>query len=186
MNDESEIRAEVERRKRRAKEVGIVDIVFRLFEERLRDLKAKVDYREHHLPDSVKNVIVATRQGKYVPYSIEVVIDERPFKFVFVEFPPVGEDEDGQTIKSKLRLRSGRELLLELECSRTTPIFGTEYIFGRDLRVDQVLAFVEGTWVQEIKDFAHHVFDAEDQHKAKLRQEQRQRELEDMKKRFGL
>ena len=185
MSDESEIRAEVERRKRRAHEVGVVKSVFRLFHERLGDFTPNTDYREYQLPDSVRNVVVTVSEqtGK----SVEIFFEERSYKFSssITAWPDL-TFEGGETIRSILRLRSDRKLLLELECSRTTPIFGREYIYGRELRVDEVLAFVEGPWVQEINDFAGQVFNAEDLQKTKMREEQKQRELQEMKKRFGL
>ncbi|HEX4031815.1 MAG TPA: hypothetical protein VHX20_15720 [Terracidiphilus sp.] len=191
MNEELEIRAEVKRRRLRAVEIGIVDAVFRLFQERLRVLKSGVDVRELGLPDTVKGVIIADQHGKYVPHSIEVLLDERAYKFLFIEIWPSSNDRDnegeGQTIRSKLRLKSGGDLLLELECSRTTPIFGRHgYIYGKELRVDRVLAFVEGPWVEQIKEFVGQVFVAEDRQKAEIREEEKQRDLPDLKKRFGI
>lgn len=185
MNEELEIRVEVEKRKRRAWETGVVINVFRLFHERLGDFIPNTDYREYQLPDSVRNVVVTVMEqtGK----SVEIFFEERSYKFSssITAWPDL-TFEGGETIWSKLRLRSDGKLLLELECSRTTPTFGREYIYGRDLRVDEVLAFVEGPWVQEINDFASKVFYAEDMQKAKMREEQRQCELQEMKKRFGL
>ena len=185
MNQEQEIREEVDRRKRRAHEVGIVKSVFRLFHERLANFTPNTDYREYQLPDSVRNVAV-TMSGK-TGKSVEIFFEELSYKFISeVTAWPDPTSEGGETIRSKLRLRGDGKLLLELECSRTTPIFGREYIYGRDLRVDEVLAFVEGPWVQEINDFAGKVFYAEDMQTAKMREEQKQRELQEMKKRFGL
>ena len=185
MNQEQEIREEVEKRKRRAHEVGIVKSVFRLFHERLANFTPNTDYREYQLPDSVRNVAVtmSRKNGK----SVEIFFEDRSYKFISeITAWPDPTSEGGETIRSKLRLRGDRRLLLELECSRTTPIFGREYIYGRDLRVDEVLAFVEGSWVQEINDFTGKIFYAEDMQKAKMREEQKQRELQEMKKRFGL
>ena len=185
MNQEQEIREEVEKRKRRAHEVGIVKSVFRLFHERLANFTPNTDYREYQLPDSVRNVAVtmSRKNGK----SVEIFFEDRSYKFISeITAWPDPTSEGGETIRSKLRLRGDRKLLLELECSRTTPIFGREYIYGRDLRVDEVLAFVEGSWVQEINDFTGKIFYAEDMQKAKMREEQKQRELQEMKKRFGL
>ena len=185
MNEELQIRVEVEKRKRRAWETGIVINVFRLFHQRLANFIPNTDYREYQLPDSVRNVAV-TMSGK-TGKSVEIFFEERSYKFISeITAWPDPTFEGGETIRSRLRLRSERKLLLELECSRTTPIFGREYIYGRDLRVDEVLAFVEGQWVQEINDFAGKVFYAEDMQKAKTREEQKQRELQEMKKRFGL
>jgi hypothetical protein len=185
VSDESEIRAEVERRKRRAHEVGVVKSVFRLFHERLGDLTPNTDYREYQLPDSVRNVVVTVLEqtGK----SVEIFFEERSYKFSssITAWPDL-TFEGGETIRSILRLRSGRKLLLELECSRTTPIFGREYIYGREPKVDEVLAFVEGPWVKEINIFASEVFSAVDQQEARMREGQKQRELQEMKKRFGL
>jgi hypothetical protein len=185
MDQETEIRAEVEKRKRGAWETGVVINVFRLFHERLGDFTPNTDYREYRLPDSVRNVVVTVlgQAGK----SVEIFFEERSYKFSssITAWPDLTL-EGGEKITSKLRLRSDRKLLLELECSRTTPIFGREYICGRELRVDEVLAFVEGPWVQEINDFAGQVFNAEDQQKAKMREEQEQRQLQETKKRFGL
>jgi hypothetical protein len=180
-----EIRAEVEKRKRKAWETGIVTNVFRLFHERLGDFTPNADYREYQLPGPVRNVVVTMsgRAGK----SVEIFFEERSYKFISeITAWPDPTSEGGETIRSKLRLRSEKRLLLELECSRTTPIFGKEYIYGRDLRVDEVLAFVEGPWVQEINDFAGEVFCAEDKQKAETREEQKHRELQELKKRFGL
>ena len=185
MNEELQIRVEVEKRKRRAWETGIVINVFRLFHQRLANFIPNTDYREYQLPDSVRNVAV-TMSGK-TGKSVEIFFEERSYKFISeVTAWPDPTSEGGETIRSKLRLRGDRKLLLELECSRTTPIFGREYIYGKDLRVDEVLAFVEGPWVQEINDFAGKVFCAEDMQKTKMREEQEQRELQEMKKRFGL
>jgi hypothetical protein len=185
VNQEQEIRAEVERRKRRAHEVGIVKSVFRLFHERVGDFTPNTDYREYQLPDSVRNVVV-TMSGK-TGKSVEIFFEERSYKFISeITAWPDPTSEGGETIRSKLRLRGDGKLLLELECSRTTPIFGREYIYGRDLRVDEVSAFVEGPWMQEINDFAGKIFAAEDMQEAKMREEQKQRELQEMKKRFGL
>jgi hypothetical protein len=185
VNEELEIRAEIEKRKRRAWETEIVINVFRLFHERLGDFTPNTDYREYQLPDSVRNVVVTVLEqaGK----SVEIFFEERSYKFSssITAWPDL-TFEGGETIRSQLCLRSGVDLLLELECSRTTPTFGREYIYGRDLRVDEVLAFVEGPWVQEINDFAGKVFYAEDMQKVKMREEQKQCELQEMKKRFGL
>jgi hypothetical protein len=185
VNEESEIRAEVEKRKRRAWETGIVINVLRLFHERLGDFTPNTDYREYQLPESVRNVVVTALEqaGK----SVEIFFEERSYKFSSsISVWPDLTFEGGETIRSQICLRSGADLLLELECSRTTPIFGREYIYGRDLKVDEVLAFVEGPWVQEINDFSGKVFYAEDMQKAKMREEQKQRELQEMKNRFGL
>lgn len=185
VSDESEIRAEVERRKRRAHELGVVKSVFRLFHERLGDLTPNTDYREYQLPDSVRNVVVTVLEqtGK----SVEIVFEERSYKFSSsITAWPDMTFEGGETIRSQLCLRSGVDLLLELGCSRTTATFGREYIYGKDLRVVEVLAFVEGPWVEEINNFASEVFSAVDQQEARMRGEQKQREVQEMKKRFGL
>ena len=102
MSDESEIRAEVERRKRRAHEVGVVKSVFRLFHERLGDFTPNADYCEYQLPDSVRNVAV-TMSGK-TGKSVEIFFEERSYKFISeITAWPDPTSEGGETIRSKLR-----------------------------------------------------------------------------------
>jgi hypothetical protein len=189
MEGEVNILREVEERKRRAWESAVPHWVSRLFDERFSKVPPGTDFRELGLPESVQGLVIKkTEHGKMVSLTLESGTYE--FSSHVLRWPDENHLdvlEGGLTIRSTLSLKRNNELLLELECSRTTSGLGIAGpIPEKESRVDNVTAFVNGPWVEEIKYFAGQVFNVEDMQKVKLREEQKQSYLEEMKKRFGL
>jgi hypothetical protein len=188
MEGEGNILREVEERKRQAWESAVPYWVSRLFDERFSEVPPGTDFRELGLPESVQGLAIKTQHGRMV--FLTLVSGTYEFNSQILQWPDenlLDVREGGLVIRSTLGLKRNDELLLELKCSRTTSGLGIGCpIPEREYKVDDVTAFVNGPWVEDIKYFAGQVFNVEDKQKAKMREEQKQRELQDMKKRFGL
>ena len=189
MEGEVNILTEIEERKRRAWESAAPYWVSRLFNERFSKVSPGIDFRELGLPENVKGLAVKkTEHGRMVSLALESGTYE--FNSDIFRWPDeslLDAPERGLKVRSILSLRRDGELLMELECSRTTSGLGVAGpIPEKEYRVDNVTAFVNGPWVDEIKYFANQVFNVEDKQKTKLIEEQKQGYLQEMKRRFGL
>jgi hypothetical protein len=174
MNSEKEIMAAVEERKKRARELGIADNVFKLYQDHLRNLGEKFAQEPEFLPASV------TKYSTTTDNRVEFNLGEDRFTFSFERRFNFAPDSDDYSFGT-LRLQSGERLLLELECLGEYK----EYL-GTVWKVRDITAFIEGPWVAEINHLAQQVFSLAEQRSAEYKRSLAQLKVEELKAKFGL
>ncbi len=185
VDEEEHIRAEIEKRKRRARDLKIVDNVFRLYREHLRYLEGDLAQGElsrdkNRMPASVTSVVKSSsRLGGDAVEQLEIALGEKTYIFAFKETTILTLDE--YRTFGRLAVKSEGTQVLELSCTAED-----EKYLGTTWEVSDVTAFLEGAWVEEINRFAQQVFSLAGQQAAKSERERNQKELEDLKKNFGL
>lgn len=179
MDEEKSIKAAVEERKQRARSLGIVDTIFKLFIGLVQFLGRNPDRDVALLPEGT----TATRT-KSGPGSLETITVNAPgqvYTFSWEEEPPIYVP--GKQYAS-LRLSVGKQPVLEISCERK------EWALGwGDWEISKyadVRAFREGSWVEGISRFASQVDSIDARRKAEAARQATLRETEDLKKRFGL
>jgi hypothetical protein len=181
MNEEDQMRAEIEKRKQRARDLKIVDNVFKLYQEHLRHLNSDFDHDKNSMPSSVTRVVASSRRSRGDSVKkTEIVLAEKTYTFSFTESSMVMPDNEVWT-SGQLAIESEGMQMLELRCSAED-----ERYVGRTWHVSDVTAFIEGAWVEEINRFAQQVFSLAGQRAAKFEDERKRKELEELKRKFGL
>ena len=181
MTEEEQIRAEVERRKQRARDLKIVDNVFKLYREHLCYLKADFNHDQNCMPKSVSKVVVSSSRNRWdAVEQREIFLGDKAYSFGFRESSNVMPDNEVWR-SARLEVRTAERSVLELYC-----VAEDDRYMGTTWRVSEVTAFIEGPWVEEVNRFAQQVFSLAGQRSAKCQGESKHRELEDLKKKFGL
>jgi hypothetical protein len=172
------IKQAIEERKARAKSLGIVDAVFKLYREHFRFLKDQFDYERDSLPTSLTKVSSAGGSSGG-PQMVTLTINDIMNSFDWNErdrYVPGGDNKFGT-----LDFRRGNEVLLQLKCTGDYK----EYI-GIEWSVYDVGAFLEGPWVEEINKLWRQVSNIQAKKAAEARKTRENDELQDLKKKFGL
>jgi hypothetical protein len=178
MAEEERILLEVEKRRKRAEKLGLSDLLT-LFCDHLEYLKDGPNTGK--LPKSVTHVRVAeTRSGRDSSQIREVFFGEKSYVFVFKCHEWVDPGGEVDTSGHLLLLRDSQTLF------DLSVLGSVEEWTGRVWTPSIVEAFIEGPWVQEIKAFAQEVFELSDQRQRQSQTEGKKKELEDLKKNFGI
>jgi hypothetical protein len=182
MDDEQTIKAAVEERKLRARTLGLVDTLFRLYWKELHYLGSNADYDTARLPNG------ATAQRFGSPRSsserVTVYTPDDTFDFVWSVHPDYLPEDDG-TRFADLKLHIGGETVLQISCVHT-PHKYTDYNDWEVSRHSDVEAFREGPWVQAFVRLAAQINSKAGQIRTEGAKDDKQRELEDLKKKFGI
>jgi hypothetical protein len=175
-----EIRAEVERRKQRARDLNI--------RETLWDLQKSFRSYKHWLRDDARFAKQIVHPG------IELFDDEAQFslgqgtsKLTYRKGKASSKDYGGTectTTRSTLTLKLNGDSVFEFEVVETAEYFRDSPAFSE--RVGEITRFIEGPWVTEIAEFVQKV-NAHAQGAWKERNAPREaQEAEELRKRFGL
>lgn len=177
-----EVRAEVERRKKRVKDLKIREILW--------GLRQSFDHMGYWLE---KDPAFAARlifpgvelSGNKTRFSIE----QARFQLSYNEGRVTSEDsghrgDETKSTEVTLTLKLNRETVFQFEVRKNVTYTHVEPIFSEHM--GETVSFIEGPWVTEIADFAVNV-DAHAKAAWKERDAPREaKEAEDLKKRFGL
>lgn len=114
--NESEIRAEVEKRKQRAKELRLDQIVFRLWRDHLRYLQEDFDHEQDSMPQSLTKVVRTKlsdrrRSGE----TIELLFGNTCMAFSFEEHNTTMPDGD-IWISGNIRVSFAAKTVFDLRC----------------------------------------------------------------------
>jgi hypothetical protein len=178
MTEEKRILAEVARRRERAAELGLYDLLT-LFCDHLVFLKDGLN--PARVPESVTDVKATDiTLGSDLIQSREISFGEKSYLFVFKQkddLDPSGEPYS----RANLLLINDSHTLFDLYCRGKD-----EQWIGRSWQPFRVEAFLEGPWIKEIKTFAQDTFNLSEDHKKQSQAERKKEELEDLKNKFGL
>ena len=179
--DDAQIRAEIEIRKQRAKDLGLPQAVFRLYEDHLKYLRDNFDHGKSGIPDSLTKVVrIKTNNHDWSEKSdsVELFFGEKCIIFVFKEHTSTFTDY--YTYGNLLIIVEGQEVF-DLACHcRFVEEVGNEWSPG------DVKGFIEGPWVADVQKFAEQVCSMAERRKGVVEQERKRQELERAKKKFGL
>jgi len=178
MSEEERILAEVQRRRDRAKELGLFDLLT-LFRDHLEFLEGGPN--PARLPQSVTDVkILETRSSVDSAHGREIFFGDRSYLFAFKE--KYGTDPSGNLdLTGHLILIREGQTLLDLYC-----LGEVDQWIGTVWRAYRVEAFIEGDWVQEITLFTAQVLALAEQRRRRGAEEAKKKELEQLKIKFGL
>ena len=178
MTEEERIQAEVARRRERAAELGLYDLLT-LFCDHLAFLKDGPN--PARVPESVTDVKATDiTLGSDLIQSREIFFGEKSYLFAFKQkddFDPSGEPY----ITANLVLINDGHTMFDLYYLGTD-----DQSIGRSWKPFRVEAFLEGPWVDEIKTLAQDMFNLREGRTKKSQSEHRKKELEDLKSKFGL
>jgi hypothetical protein len=178
MMEEERILAEVAKRRERAKELGLFSLL-PLFRDHLEFLKDGSN--PERLPNTVTDVKVTDiESGRDSVHMREICFAENSYAFIFKCHDGVDPSGDSY-ITGHLLLNKEGQTLLDLYCLGEDQ----EWV-GRVWKPFRVDAFIEGPWVQEVKNFEQGVVSLSDQRQAQSQAERTKKELEDLKNKFGL
>lgn len=181
--DGSELRAEIERRKKRAEDLKIREVLWSLHNYfRCCDnwKREKSEWLYPHLdPD-----------GHFSDAQARFRIGQANFELIYKE-TKVSQESYGrrnmlemETVEGTLALVVDCENVFDCDVCKTTTYTEFEPLF--DERLGEVTRFIEGPWIKEITDFLVAI----EAHKGTVSKRHREayeaKELESMKKRFGL
>jgi hypothetical protein len=179
-NDGESIRAEVNRRKQRARESGIITSVWKLNE----DLRY-YDAWAVNCPDLVHPAVNVTSKTEKVDHDdsverIEVKIRGKSYAFVFREHSTVMDD--GEYLKwGHLDVEYESNRVITVDCAYQDD----RYAAGTWTTGD-VSAFIEGPWVQELNSVCADVSKLHEEFNRVQKERGDLEELEKLKKNFGL
>jgi hypothetical protein len=179
--NESEIRAEIERRKQRANDLGLAKVVFRLWNEHLTYLKPDFDYETSCMPKSLTKVLRNSESDRgYSLETVELFFGDRCLKFTFYENRTHLPDGEIYTTGDIIIEIEGRSVF-DLGCTcEDVRYMGTEW------RAGEINGFIEGPWIEEVKKFEQQVAAISAERDKKLRSERSHSELDNLKSKFGL
>ena len=170
--------AEVERRRKRAKELGLFDLLT-LFRDHLEFLEGGPNHET--LPKSVTDVkVLDTESGKDSIKVREILFESRSYIFSFREKYDTFDSGD-LCLTGHLTLVREGQTLLDLSYSGEVELY-----LGAVWTPYEVEAFIEGDWVQDIEMFKQDVLDLAAQRQRRSRAEAKKHQLEDLKSKFGL
>ncbi len=181
MDELEKVKAEVAKRRERASQLGLVNIVFSLYRDHLMFFEDDFSHDDGRVPKSVTKIVTFQfKDGVNETVAKEVIFGDRSYTFVFRERPGIDPGGDDWTTGS-IEVRQNSELLFELYCTSEV-----EEYMGRVWKPFRVEAFIEGPWVAEIKTFAAQVEELNRIRSIKSSDEGKLRELKELKKKFGL
>jgi hypothetical protein len=178
MTEEERILAEVERRRRRAKELGLFDLLT-LFRDHLEFLEDGPNHER--LPKSVTDVkAVDTESGKDSIKVREIWFGGSSYIFSFRERYDTFDSGELYLTSHLVLVRAGQTLLDLSYSGKVEEWTGTVW------EPRGVEAFIEGDWVQDIEMLRQDVLDLASQRRGRARAETKKQELEELKRKFGL
>jgi hypothetical protein len=179
--NEAEIRAEVEKRKQRAQDLGLPQGLFRLYENHLKYLDKDFDHESSSMPKSLTKVVRnRLHDGMNSTESTELFFGEWCIVFVFRERNTTMPDGEISTW-GNLLISIDSKVVFDLACHRKDDRYGECEWYAGDVE-----GFIEGPWVAEIGKFAQQVSSIYDQRKSEIDQRSKLAELERLKNNFGL
>jgi hypothetical protein len=175
-----EIRAEVERRKDRARDLKI--------RETLWDLQKSFRSYKHWLRDGPQFAKRIVYPGiELSDDAVQFSPGQMPYELIYRKGEASSKDYGGTectTTRSTLTLKLNHDSVFEFGVVETAEYFRDAPAFNE--RVGEITRFIEGPWVTEIADFVQKV-NAHAQGAWKERNAPRAaREAEELRKRFGL
>jgi hypothetical protein len=178
MSEEERILAEVQKRRDRAKELGLFDLLT-LFRDHLEFLEGGPN--PGRLPGSVTDVkVLDAKSGIDSIQGREIFFGDKSYLFAFKQKYGTDPSGDLDLTGHLLLIREG-QTLLDLYC-----LGKVEEWIGTVWRPYRVEAFIEGDWVQEISMFTVQVLALADQRRRSGAEEAKKKELEQLKIKFGL
>jgi len=183
-----EVRAEIERLKNRAKDLNIREVLWSLYNSHFRHYEAWM--REDPqlvypgingtVKVSAKEVQFSTGQTTYqITYK-----EGPPYESERIHGPGPGEFFEEQSVPATLSLRIDNQKVFKFElCTRTR---STEYGPSWDNPLGEVTRFIDGLWVSELNDLLAKIIVHEEGVRSERAAPRKARELEELKKRFGL
>ena len=182
--DEQEIFAEVERRKQRARSLGLTNLVFKLYFEGIRHYATSCQNSPEDVhPDFRSTVAIPARKtGRHgeKEEGVELLVEGAQFRFVFrsrTTTMPDGEDYHSGILSLFV---DGQEVF-GLECHGTWDEF-----LGLQWSHHDVDAFVEGSWFEPLVAMNKKVVDWKEQRKAERERSRGLAKAEALRKKFGL
>lgn len=179
--DEGEIRAEAERRKQRAKDLGLVEIIFQLYRDHVSHLDENFDHDRSSMPRSLTRVVRTRWSNQWDSVeSIELFFGATSIRFVSNECNIPLPDGEVSTSRNILIIVDGKtDFDLRCRCSH-------DKFIGRKWYAESVEGFIEGPWVNTVKKFAEEVSSLCERRNSRLDQERQREELQKLKDKFGI
>ena len=172
----NEIRAEVQRRKKRAEQLGIREAVRNLIKHR-NQYRALLRSDPKFAARLIYPDIVLS--GDEVRFSVE----RTTFRLTYEE-GNVSRDDDWESLRETFTLNVNAEDVIEFHMEKTT-LWG-EFDPSSNERFGEIVKFIEGPWIEEVIGFWQKV-NAYSESLWKERNAPREaKDAEDLKKRFGL
>lgn len=177
----ADIRAEVEGRKQRAKDLRLDQIVFRLWNDYLRSLDEDFDHEQNCMPQSLTKVLRTEQTENWRSWkTIELFLPNTSITLTFEEYNTPMPDGDIWT-SGHILVNYGAKTVFDLRCTCSDDIY-----IGREWDLSEVEGFIEGPWVEELTRFAQQVFSLHGQMKSRLKEERKEDQLQQLKSKFGI
>ncbi len=180
-NEEARILEEVERRKRRARESGIINSAFSLFRNDLLHYDAWI----RNCPELVHPEIRVNDKNRTVTRGdwserVEATIRGNRYVFTFREITTSMPDGEPFTYGQLHVDFQGRKVMaIDCTCEQGESV-------ARMWTPGDVSAFIEGPWVDEVNFVFADVTRLHEERKRRSHEEARKQELTNLKKNFGL
>jgi hypothetical protein len=179
--DEEQILAEVKRRKARAQKSGVITSAFTLYE---RDLSHQ-DAWAKNCPDLIHpaiKVLAITEEGDWRRKTrrIETLIRGRRYTFTF-ERHTTNMPDGGDYTSGNLRLDFEGQHVMTIDCGCQLE----DYV-GEIWSANDVSAFIEGQWVEELNALFIQVTTLHDVRRKREQEQAKKQEVEKLKRNFGL
>ena len=179
-NEEQRIVDEVKRRKQRAWQSGVVKGAFDLYRENLRYYDAWATNCPHLIHPQIKitnKTKTTSKDGS--SERIEATILGNAYVFTFSESSMYMED--GVIISGHLDVEFNGELVMRIDCMHRD-----ERYAGTSWEPMDVSVFLEGLWVADLTSVFADIKYSQEQRNEQAKRESKQRELDNLKKNFGL
>ncbi len=180
-SEEQRIREEVEKRKQRARQSGIINSAFTLYRNNLPHYDAWATNCPNLIHPMVKVINkTRTRNRDETAERIEATVRGNNYVFTFRERTMVMPDgEAWHHGYLDVDFQGQRVMTIDCDCKEE------EYI-GSTWSTGDVSAFVEGPWVEEINKIFDEIRHLHDEHSKRAQEQAKKEELEKLKKNFGL
>ena len=179
--NEAEIRAEVEKRKQRARDLRLDQIVFQLWHDHLKYLEENFDHEKCCMPKSLTKVVTRRQIASWdSKESVDLYLGDTCFTFAFEEHNTTMPDGDIWT-SGHILVSCDANTVFDLHCTCTEDRW-----MGREWHPSEIEGFIEGPWVDQVKKFAQQVFSLYGQSQSRFKQEREENELRRLKSKFGI
>jgi hypothetical protein len=180
-SEEQQIRAEVEKRKQRARQSGVITSAFKLYRDDLRHYEAWAKNCPELLHSAIEILDMKNTVGQGETVNrIEAIIRGNRYVFTFRErsiHMPDGEESGYGYLD--VDFQGNRVMTINCESN------DQEYR-GRTWYTGDVSAFIEGPWIEELNLVFADVTNLNGEHTKKRQEQNRKKEIESLKKNFGL
>lgn len=174
--------AEVERRKARARQLGLLDLVFDVYFriEHYAAWSKKAPDAVHPEFRAAREIEKRTVKGLQTIHGVELPIGDSTFVFVFDS--RITSLPDGETFQSgTLTLTVDGQEVFGIDCSGDD----VEYV-GVQWKPRDVDSFIEGPWIEPLKAAATKILDWEEKYKRESEERRNRDKAAELKKKFGL